>query len=106
MRKRGMSVSENVHIKISLPVREKLRELDLAKRRVIVDSLYSSLAAKGRRIRLPNSNTPMYAYMLEGYVFFYHEMSRKELADAGEDFGYLVSDMRALLPWLMSQIAG
>jgi hypothetical protein len=106
MRKRGMSVSENVHIEVSLPVREKLRDLDLARRRVIVDSLYSSLATKGRRIRLPNSNTPMYAYILEGYVFFYREMSRKELADAGEDFGYLVYDIRALPPWLMSQIGG
>jgi hypothetical protein len=48
----------------------------------------------------------MYAYILEGYVFFYREMSRKELADAGEDFGYLVYDIRALPPWLMSQIGG
>jgi hypothetical protein len=103
---RGVRVSNDLYIAISPTVREQLRCLARRKRHAIVDGLYSSLAVEGRPIGLPGFRGVLYAYWLEGYAFFYRELTRKELSDAGKDFGYLVFDMKALPPWIIGQLGG
>ena len=99
-------MSEDVHIVVSTTVREQLRRLEPTKREAIVDGLYRSLVINGRRIRLPGLSIAVYAYSLDGYSFFYRELSRKELAHAGKDSGYLVFDMRAMPMWIKDQMGG
>lgn len=94
-----------VHIEISTLVREQLRALEPDMRRAIVDELYRSFLG-GRRIQLPGLNVSMYIFLLDGYAFIYRELTRKELADAGRDSGFLVFDMKTLSLWFMEQING
>jgi hypothetical protein len=102
-----MSVpKEDVYLETCTAVLEQLRELEPTERRAIVDDLYSRLAADGRPFRLPGSKTRVYACWLGGYAFFYRELTRKELARAGEDFGYVVTGMKSGAQWIMRQLGG
>ncbi|HET6213243.1 MAG TPA: hypothetical protein VFE14_10270 [Micromonosporaceae bacterium] len=97
---------DDVYIEVTTAVREQLRGLEPDERNTVVDALYSALGADGRPIWLPGAKGRLYACTVEGYAFFYRELTRKELAHAGADFGYLVVAMKAIPQWLRGKLGG
>ncbi|WP_203922740.1 hypothetical protein [Rugosimonospora africana] len=97
---------DDLYIEICEAVREQLRELVPTERYAIVDDLQRSLAANGRPIRLPGTKTRFYCCWLGPYAFFYRELTRKELDEVDEDFGYFVVAMKQGPKWFMGQLGG
>ena len=97
---------DQVHIEISVTVREQLRCLEPPFREAIVDGLYRSLPVNGRLIRLSNSDCRVYSCLLERHAFFFRELTPKERARIGTDFGYYLFAMKELSPWIQRQLGG
>lgn len=97
---------DDVHIVISTEVREQLRELEPAERIAVVECVLDSLIKSGRPIMLPRPRSAVFVSSLLGYTFFFRELTRRELANCGQDHGYLVIAMKASPPWLRSQLGG
>jgi hypothetical protein len=90
-------VSEDVHIEVSMDVREQLRRLDPSQREDLVKGIYDLLPTGGRRIPLPGY--PLYIETIGQFIFFYRDLNQKELSRVGKDAGYFVFEFQDIVKW-------
>ena len=89
-----MSVPDDAHVEICPAVRERLRWLELAERKAIVDGLYEALPVKCTPIRLPQLPFDLYPCVVLGYCFYYRTLEPGELKHTRRDRGYRVLLMK------------
>ena len=90
-------MSDDVHIEVSMDVREQLRRLGPSQREELVEGIYDLLPTEGRRVPVPGY--PLYIATIGQSVFFYRDLNQKELSRVGKDAGYFVFEIQDLVKW-------
>jgi hypothetical protein len=93
-----------VYAVIKPSVKERLLRLAADERQAIVEGLYRFLAVKRRPFRVPGLE--FHICSIDGYSLVCRELSHTELTKYGENFGYLVFDLRCDAGWIKDQLGG